>query len=124
MVEQSPETRRCELPVVPNRHGYRWLKGTQLVYGIQAVEKVPDTIGSINNEAKCARRTTEKLLEAGKALESLTLKVAIAVAELAFASPREPPDKMSPGQDAFGNVKECPSDLDARVLDGGTFRSA
>ena len=82
---------------------------------IQAVEKVPDTIDSINNEAKCTRRTKEKLLGARKALESLTQKVAIAVAEFAFASPREPPDKMSPGQDALGNAKECPSDLDTRV---------
>ena len=29
---------------------------------IQGVEKVPDTIDSINNEAKCTRRTMEKLL--------------------------------------------------------------
>ena len=84
---------------------------------IQAVEKEPDTIDSINNEAKCTRRTKEKLLGARKALESLTQKVAIAVAEFAFASPREPPDKMSPGQDALENAKECPSDLDTRVLE-------
>ena len=79
-------------------------------HAIQAVEKVPDTIESINNEAKCTRRTQEKLLGARKALESLTRKdatahesrkraeKAIAVAEFAFASPREPPDKMSPGR--------------------------
>ena len=65
-----------------------------------------------------------KLLGARKALESLTQKaaiahesrklagVAIAVVEFAFASPREPPDKMSPGQDPLENSKECPSDLD------------
>ena len=82
---------------------------------IQAVEKVPDTIDSINNEANCTRRTKEKLLGARKALEPLTQKVAVAVAEFAFASPREPPDKMSPGQDALGNAKECPSDPDTRV---------
>ena len=88
---------------------------------IQAVEKVPDTIDCINNGAKFTRRTTEKLFGARKALESLTQKaaiahdsrklagVAIAVAEFAFASPREPPDKMSPGQDALENAKECPS---------------
>ena len=35
--------------------------------------------------------------------------------EFAFASPRELPDKMSPGQDALENVKECPGDHDARV---------
>ena len=73
---------------------------------IQTAEKVPATIDSINNEAKCTRRTKEKLLGARKALESLTQKaaiahesrklagVAIAVAEFVFASPREPPDKM------------------------------
>ena len=94
---------------------------------IQAVEKVPNTIDSINNEAKCTRRTKEKLLGARKALEALTQKAAIAhesrkraekaiaVAEFAFASPREPPDKMSPGQDALENAKECPSDPDTRV---------
>ena len=37
--------------------------------------------------------------------------MAIAVAEFAFASPKEPPDKMSPGQNALENAKECPSDL-------------
>ena len=74
---------------------------------IQAAEKVPDTIVSINNEAKCTRRTKEKLLGAGKALETLTQKaaiahesrklpgVAVAVTEFVFASPREPPDKVS-----------------------------
>ena len=82
---------------------------------IQAVEKVPDTIDSINEEAKCTRRTKEKLLGARKALATLTQKAAIAVAEFAFESPREPPDKMSPGQDALENAKECPSDLDTRV---------
>ena len=96
---------------------------------IQAVEMVPDTINSINNEAKCTRRTKEKLLGARKAIESLTRKVATAhesrkraekvnaVVEFAFASPREPPDKISPGQDALENAKECPSDLDTRVLE-------
>ena len=44
---------------------------------IQGVEKVPHTIDSINNEAKCTRRTKEKLLGVRKALESLTQKVAI-----------------------------------------------
>ena len=78
---------------------------------IQAVEKVPDTVDSINNEAKCK----EKLLGARKALKSWTQKVAVAVAEFAFVSPREPPDKMSPGQDALENAKKCPSDLDTRV---------
>ena len=59
-----------------------------------------------------------------KTLESLTQKaaiahesrklagVAVAVAEFAFASL---PDKMSPGQDALENAKECPSDFDTRV---------
>ena len=56
-------------------------------------------------------------LGARKAFEPLTQKVAIAVAEFAFASPRERPDKMSPGQDAPENVKGCPSDLGARVLE-------
>ena len=54
---------------------------------IRAVEKVPDTVDSINNEAKCTRRTKEKLLGARKALKPLTQKVAVAVAEFAFASP-------------------------------------
>ena len=63
---------------------------------IQAVEKVPDTIDSINNEAKCMRRTKEKLLGARKAFKPLTQKVAVAVAEFAYVSPREPPDKMPP----------------------------
>ena len=45
---------------------------------IQAVEKVPDTIDSIYNEAECARRTKEKLLGARKAPESSTQKVATA----------------------------------------------
>ena len=78
---------------------------------------------------KCTRRTKEKLLGARKALESLTQKVAIAhesgrraeeaiaVAEFAFASPGESPDKMSPGQDALENAKESPSDLGTRVLE-------
>ena len=82
---------------------------------IQAVEKVPDTIDRINNEAKCTRRTKEKLLGARKALKPLTKKVAVAVAEFAHVSPREPPDKMPPGQDALENAKECPNDLDTRV---------
>ena len=72
---------------------------------IQFVEKVPDTIDSIK----------EKLLGALKALKPLTRRVAVAVAEFAFASPREPPDKMSPGQDALENTRECPSDPDTRV---------
>ena len=87
---------------------------------IQAVEKVPDTIDSINKETKCMRRIKEKLLTARKALESLTQKVAIAqdsrkraeeaiaVAEFAFASPREPPDKMSRGQDALQKCEGAP----------------
>ena len=66
---------------------------------------------------------------ARRALESVTSKVAtaresrkraekaIAVTEFAFASARELPDKMSPGQDALENAKECPSDLDMRVLE-------
>ena len=66
---------------------------------------------------------------ARKALEWVTPKVAtaresrrcaekaIAVAEFALASPRELPDKMSPGQDVFETAKECPSDLDTRVLE-------
>ena len=33
---------------------------------IQAVEEVPDTVDSINNEAKCTRRIKEKLLGARK----------------------------------------------------------
>ena len=49
-------------------------------------EKVPDTVDSINNEAKCMRRTKEKLLGARKALKPLTQKVAVAVAEFAFVS--------------------------------------
>ena len=34
------------------------------------------------------------------------------MAEFAFASPREPPDKISPGLDTLENAKESPSDLD------------
>ena len=87
---------------------------------IQAVEKVPDTIDSINKEAKCTGTIKEKLLGP---LESSTQKAAIAherrklaeeanaVAEFAFASPREPPDKISPGLDTLENAKERPSDL-------------
>ena len=45
---------------------------------IQADEKVPDTIDSINNGARFTRRTKEKLPGARKALESLTQKAAIA----------------------------------------------
>ena len=82
---------------------------------IQAAKKAQNTIDSINNEAKCTRRTKEKLFGARKALESLTQNVAVAVAEFAFASPREPPDKMLLGQDALENAKECPSDPDTRV---------
>ena len=96
---------------------------------IQAVEKVLDTIDSINEEAKCTRKTKEKLLGARKALESSTKKAAIAhesrklagvaitMAEFAFASLREPPDKISPGLDTLENAKESPSDLDTRVLE-------
>ena len=81
-------------------------------------------------EASFTRRTKEKPLGARKAQELLTQKaaivhesrklagVAIVVAEFAFASPREPPDKMSPGQDALENAKECPSDLDTMVQEG------
>ena len=101
-----------------------------LSYRSKGVEKVPDTIDSINNEAKVHEKEQgEKLLGARKALESLTQKVAIAhesgrraeeaiaVSEFAFASPGEPPDKMSPGQDALENAKESPSDLGTRVLE-------
>ena len=96
---------------------------------IQVVEKVPDTIDSVNKEAKCTRKTKEKLLGARKVLESLTqmaaiahesgkrAEEAIAVAEFAFASRREPPDKMSPGLDALEDSKESPSDLDTKVLE-------
>ena len=102
---------------------------------IQAVEKVPDTIDSINKEAKCTRKTKEKLFGARKALESSTQKAAIAhesrklaeeaisVAEFAFASPREPPDKISPGLDTLENAKESQSDLDTRVLERESMRS-
>ena len=93
------------LKVSPTRSRRRW------------TIEVPDTIDSINKEAKCPRKTKEKLRGARKALESSTLKAAVAVAEFAFASPREPPDKMSPGQDALGNAKESKSDLDTRVLE-------
>ena len=39
------------------------------------------------------------------------------MAEFALASPREPPDKISPGLDTLENAKESPSDLDTRVLE-------
>ena len=56
--------------------------------------------------------------EAAIAHESRKLAgVATAVAELVLASPREPPDKMSPRQDALENAEECPSDLDTRDLE-------
>ena len=100
---------------------------------IQAVDKVPNTIDSINKEAKCTRKTKEKLLGARRALESSTQKAAvahesrklaegdaegvIAVAEFAFASPREPLDKISPGLDTLENAKESAGDLDTRVLE-------
>ena len=96
---------------------------------IQAVEKVQDTIDSINKEAKCTRKTQEKLLGTRKALGSSTQKDAIAhesrklaeeeiaVAEFAFASPREPPDRISPGLDTLENAKESPSDVDTMVLE-------
>ena len=63
---------------------------------------MPDTIDSVNEEAKCTRKT-EKLLGACKALETV-----IAVADFAFASPREPPDKISPGLDTLENVEGEP----------------
>ena len=54
---------------------------------IQAVEKVPNTIDSINNEAKCTRRTKEKLLGARKALEAVDSESrSCGVAEFAFHS--------------------------------------
>ena len=65
---------------------------------IQAVEKVPDTVDSVNNESNCTSWTKENLLGARKALKPLTQKVAVAVTEFAVVSPRELPDKMSPGQ--------------------------
>ena len=85
-------------------------------------------IGSINKEAKCTRKTKEKLLGARKALESSAQKSAIvhesrkfaeeaiAVAQFAFASPRDP-DQISPGLDTLENAKESSSDLDTRVLE-------
>ena len=74
------------------------------------------------------RKTKDKLL-AREALESSTQKtavahesrklarVAITMADFAFASPREPPDKISPELDTLENAKESPSDLDTRVLE-------
>ena len=76
----------------------------------------------------------EKLLGTRKALESMTQKVAIAhqirklaeeaiaVAEFAFASRRELPDKVSLGQDMPESAKESPSDLDTRVLEREAMR--
>ena len=69
---------------------------------IEAVEKVPDKIDSLNKEAKCTGKSKEKLLGARSALEPSMQRAAtvhewrklaeeaIAVAEFAFASPREP----------------------------------
>ena len=37
------------------------------------------------------------------------------MAEFAFASPREPSDKISPGPDTLENAIESPSDLGTRV---------
>ena len=95
---------------------------------IQAVAKVPGPIDSPNEEARCTRKTKEKLLGARKALESPTQKAAIAhesrklaeeaiAADFAFASSREPPDKISPGLATLENAKESPSDLDTGVLE-------
>ena len=96
---------------------------------IQAVEVVPHAIDSVNKEAKCTRKIKEKLLGSRKALQSSTQKAsiahesrklaekAIAVVKFAFASPSEPPDKMSSGLDTLENAKECPSDPDTRVLE-------
>ena len=90
---------------------------------------VPDTIDRINEEAKCTRKTKEKLLGARKGLELSTQKAAIAhesrqlagvaitMAVFAPASPREPPDKIPPGPDTLETAKESPSDLDTRVLE-------
>ena len=85
---------------------------------------MPDTIYSINKDAKCTRKTKEKLFGACKALKSSTQKAAIdhesrklAEEAIAFGSPREPPDKISLGLDTLENAKESPSDLDTRVLE-------
>ena len=85
---------------------------------------------AVSRERPSAReRPRRKLLGARKALESSTQKAAIAhesrklaeeaiaVAEFACASPREPPDKTSPGPDTLENAKESPSGLDTRVLE-------
>ena len=69
--------------------------------------------GPRRNSLGLAKRLTRKVATAHESRKRA--EKAIAVAEFAFASPREPPDKMSPGQDALENAKECPSDLDARV---------
>ena len=45
---------------------------------VQAVGEVPDTIDSLNKEAKRTRKTKENLLGARKALELSTQKAAIA----------------------------------------------
>ena len=63
---------------------------------IQALEKVPDTIEALESLTRKVATAHEKRAEK-----------AIAVVEFAFASPREPPDKMSPGHDALENAKEC-----------------
>ena len=62
----------------------------------KVLESLPERVATAHESRQCAEK-------------------AIAVAEFAFASPREPPDKMSPGQDALENANECPSDLDTRV---------
>ena len=66
----------------------------------RAEDVAEQTIHSINNEAKCTRKTKEKLLGARKTLESLTQKAAfaherrkLAGVAIVVASPREPPDK-------------------------------
>ena len=66
---------------------------------------------TVNKMAKCTRKTKEKLLGAQKAAiahESRKFaEEAIAAAEFAFASPREPPDKISPGQDTLEKERRC-----------------
>ena len=65
--------------------------------------------------SQSARTSTQKTAIAH---ESRTpAGVAITMAEFAFASPREPPDKTSPGPDTLETAKESPSDLDTRVLE-------
>ena len=45
------------------------------------------------------------------------------MAEVAFASPREPPDEISPGLDEVENAKESPSDPDTRVQESEAMPS-